>query len=218
MPKVSEGIMGIVTKSPEKILESEKRQLLREVSRLAKNANSRLARLERTNMTTLPGYASWQQDGSVRFGVRGKTIAQVQEEFWRVSNFLDAKTTTVKGARNFLEKAGRDTGFGSSGVWAGAGADKAALLSNYFNYSEWVKQYLQESGYAAEALAYREIWEQVNQMVEKEMIDIRESDEDAQQAQVKAVMEMALEGASEVFADWFDGRDLTKPIPPRLDV
>ena len=47
-------------------------ELKKEVSRMASMANKRLVRLERNELTDLPAYQSWVQNGAIKFSVANK--------------------------------------------------------------------------------------------------------------------------------------------------
>lgn len=98
-------------------LASDKYKELRaEVSRMASMANKRLNRLENNNLTMLPAYQAWEQNGSIRFSVRGKDYNQLQAEFWRLKNFLDDRTSTVREANAFLREMAENTGIKYNGL------------------------------------------------------------------------------------------------------
>lgn len=135
-------------------LQSKKEQLQAEVDVLAREANERLSDLRQNDLEKSPAYTKWVEGGSVAFGVKGKTYQEVQSEFWRVKNFLDAKTSTVQGAKDVLSKVSALVGVDTDMT-----ADEAA---NYFSLAEKIKEYYQLSGESAKALDYQAIWEVVN--------------------------------------------------------
>lgn len=97
-------------------LASDKYKELRaEVSRMASMANKRLNRLENNNLTMLPAYQAWEQNGSIRFSVKGKDYNQLQAEFWRLKNFLDDRTSTVREANAFCGKWQKTPGLSITG-------------------------------------------------------------------------------------------------------
>ena len=63
-----------------------------EMSRLSAMANKRLQRLENAGLESSPAYQKWVADGSVKFGVRGKTHNELQAELSRLKNFINAET------------------------------------------------------------------------------------------------------------------------------
>ena len=74
-----------------------KKQLLDVVRQLSKTANQRIYRLEHTKTGTLsPAYHHVEKRGEI-FGVKGKTLNQLRNEYADVKNFLKMKTSTVSG-------------------------------------------------------------------------------------------------------------------------
>ena len=74
-----------------------KKQLLEVVRQLSKTANQRIYRLEHTKTGTLsPAYHHVEKRGEI-FGVKGKTLNQLRNEYADVKNFLKMKTSTVSG-------------------------------------------------------------------------------------------------------------------------
>ena len=138
-------------------LQSKKEQLQAEVDVLAQEANSRLDDLRKNELEQSPAYSKWVEGGSVAFGVRGKTYQEVQSEFWRTKNFLDAKTSTVSGAKDVLSKVSELVGVDTEMT--------ARETANYFNLAERIKEYYEMSGQSAMALDYQAIWEVINQAI-----------------------------------------------------
>lgn len=130
-----------------------KAELQKEVNKMAKEANALLDSLEENEMKS-PAYNRWYRDGQVRFGVQGKTYQQVQSEYWRTKNFLDAKTSTVQGAKEVLNQISRNTGYGRE--------MSQEMASNYFKLASQISDYYKMTGESAKALDYQHIWEQVN--------------------------------------------------------
>lgn len=168
---ILDGIFGSENGSNEREkLEIKKEELQQQVNELAKEANARLDALEENEMRT-PAYSQWEQDGAVRFGVEGKTYQQVQSEYWRIKNFLDAKTSTVEGARSVLDNISANTGFyGQSGELT---QDEA---TQYFRLADRIKEYYIMSGESAKALDYQKIWEQVNMAIDRGIVILDDVD------------------------------------------
>ena len=80
-----------------------KTELRQAVSRLADAANKRLKRLEKSDIVS-PAYMEATEAGS-KFSTRGKSEIELQIEFRRVTNFLQDKTSTIKGSRAYMEEA-----------------------------------------------------------------------------------------------------------------
>lgn len=79
-----------------------KTELRQAVSRLADAANKRLKRLSKSDVVS-PAYMDALENGS-KFSTRGKSEIELQIEFRRVSNFLQDKTSTIKGSREYMEE------------------------------------------------------------------------------------------------------------------
>lgn len=152
-------------------LASDKYKELRaEVSRMASMANKRLNRLENNNLTMLPAYQAWEQNGSIRFSVKGKDYNQLQAEFWRLKNFLDDRTSTVREANAFLREMAENTGIQYHGL-----EDLKNKSARFFELAEKIREYNQAIGQAAQALDYQKIWQQINTAVQQDAIDLSEA-------------------------------------------
>lgn len=152
-------------------LASDKYKELRaEVSRMASMANKRLDRLENNNLTMLPAYQSWEQNGSIRFSVKGKDYNQLQAEFWRLKNFLDDRTSTVREANAFLREMAENTGIQYHGL-----EDLKNKSARFFELAEKIREYNQAIGQAAQALDYQKIWQQINTAVQEDALDLSEA-------------------------------------------
>lgn len=146
------------------------KELRAEVSRMASMANKRLNRLENNNLTMLPAYQAWEQNGSIRFSVKGKDYNQLQAEFWRLKNFLDDRTSTVREANAFLREMAENTGIQYNGL-----EDLKNKSTRFFELAEKIREYNQAIGQAAQALDYQKIWQQINTAVQQDAIDLSEA-------------------------------------------
>lgn len=152
-------------------LASDKYKELRaEVSRMASMANKRLNRLENNNLTMLPAYQAWEQNGSIRFSVKGKDYNQLQAEYWRLKNFLDDRTSTVREANDFLKEMAENTGIQYHGL-----EDLKNKSARFFELAEKIREYNQAIGQAAQALDYQKIWQQINTAVQQDALDLSEA-------------------------------------------
>ena len=150
-----------------KIASDEYKALKKEVSRMASMGNKRLKRLETNELTDLPAYKSWVDGGAIKFSVKDKDYNQLQSEFWRLKNFLDAKTSTVHGANSFLKEMAQNTGIKYNGL-----ADLKTKSKQFFELAEKIKQYYQSANQSAIALDYQKIWQQINTQIKQGIIDI----------------------------------------------
>lgn len=135
----------------------KKKQLQEQVDSMAMVANERLRDLEKNELTQSSAYEKWESGGKVTFGVKGKTYQEIQKEFWRIKNFLDAKTSTVEGARKVLADVSKLVGMDS--VMSGAEA------SNYFKLADAIAEYYEMSAETSRALDYQAIWEVIDKAV-----------------------------------------------------
>ena len=83
----------------EKIMKMSRKDLAKEVQRLSKNANRRLKSFEKHGEKS-PAY-NYIQDSGGKFKTKGKTLNQLRAEYRRVSGFLESKTGTLKGTKNW---------------------------------------------------------------------------------------------------------------------
>ena len=142
-------------------------ELKKETSRMASMANKRLVRLERNELTELPAYKSWVDGGGIKFSVANKDYNQLQAEFWRLKNFLDNKTSSVRQANSFLKEMASNTGIKYNGL-----ADLKSKTNQFFKLADKIKEYYKASELNALALDYQKIWEQINTQVKQGVIDI----------------------------------------------
>lgn len=150
-----------------KLASDEYKALKKEVSRMASMANKRLKRLEKNELTHLPSYKAWEENGSIRFSVKGKTHQQLQSEYWRLKNFIDAKTSTVRGANAFLKEMAQNTGIKYKGL-----ADLKTKSKKFFELASKIKQYYKNAEQSALALDYQKIWQQINEQIKQGVIAI----------------------------------------------
>ncbi len=144
-------------------------ELKKEVSRMASIANKRLVRLERNELTELPAYKSWQENGSIRFSVKGKDYNELQSEFWKLKNFLDNKTSLVRQANKFLKDMAKTTG-----IKYGNLTELKSKSKQFFELANKAKEYYKMANQSALALDYQKIWEQINTQIKEGDLKIGE--------------------------------------------
>ena len=81
----------------------------KEASRLASLANKRVQRLEANDLQDSPAYQMYIKTGG-KFGVKGKTHNELQQEVSRLKRFIDMNTSTVKGVTTTLKEMAANTG------------------------------------------------------------------------------------------------------------
>lgn len=148
---------------------TEYKELKKEVSRMASMANKRIKRLEKNELTDLPAYKSWEENGSIRFSVAGKDYNELQAEYWRLKNFIDNKTSLVRQANKFLREMAENTGIKYNGL-----ADLKSKTKQFFELADKIKEYYKLAEESAMALDYQKIWEQINVQLKQGVIEIGE--------------------------------------------
>ena len=149
--------------------------LKREVSRLASMANKRLVRLENNGFEDSTAYKQWIESGGEKFSVRGKDYNALQKELARVRQFVNAKTSTIRGAQSVLKAIAANTGANFKGkeLWAQA--------SNFFRVASMIEQYIRNTEDVASAIGYQKIWTAINQYTQANNIDLAAMQVDMEQ-------------------------------------
>lgn len=156
-----------------KFASEEYLKLKAEVSRLASMANKRIVRLENNGLQESPAYKKWVDEGGAKFSVRGKNYNQLQQELARVRNFVNAKTSTVRGLNNTLKEMAANTG-----IKYGSVRELQSKAKNFFDLAQKIENYLRQTENSASAIGYRPIWEAINSYVEQEKINLGDADLD----------------------------------------
>jgi len=142
----------------------------KEASRLASLANKRVERLERNNLEDSPAYKKYVE-GQPKFGVKGKTYNELQQEMSRLRRFINAETSTVKGVNNTLKEMAKNTGINYKNL-----EDLKSKATKFFELASKVEQYLRNVDDMASAIGYQKIWEAINQYTREAEIDLSDSD------------------------------------------
>ena len=145
------------------------KQLRREASRLVSMANKRLIRLEANKLTDVPAYQQLVDimGNKPRFSIRGKDYNELQREISRMRRFLDAKTSTVRGANQVLKEMAKNTGIKYKTM-----KELREKSKLFFELASKVEQYLRTVHDIASAIGYQRIWEAVNTYVKDVKHDI----------------------------------------------
>lgn len=138
-------------------------QFRRRVSRLASTANKRLQRIEKNDVRNTPAYqaVTYNKGTMPRFGVKGKSNNEVIAEFWRLNKFLEAKTSTIKGIRQTLKEAEKNTG----GKFTGTLSERVIQAGDYFAVVDMITDYLDSIDRSAMALDYNRIFHAVSKSI-----------------------------------------------------
>lgn len=155
-----------------KLASDEYLRLKAEVSRKASMANKRLVRLENNNLTSSPAYQKWfDYQGGVKFSVKGKDYNQLQQELVRVNQFIEAKTSTVRGLNKVLKEMAENTG-----IKYGSVKELQSKSKNFFALADKIKEYLRQTEGSASAIGYQPVWQAINEYVQQEKIDLGDSE------------------------------------------
>ena len=155
------------------------RQLRREASRLVSMANKRLIRLEANKLTDVPAYQQLVDimGDKPRFSIRGKDYNELQKEIARMRRFLDAKTSTVRGANQVLKEMAKNTGIKYKTM-----KELREKSKIFFELASKVEQYLRTVHDIASAIGYQKIWQAVNTYVKDVQRDIDATQLDLERA------------------------------------
>lgn len=199
-----------VLKTEIEAIEHEQKALRAQVSQLAGIANKRLDRLEKNELTSSPAYQKWEQNGSHRFSVSGKSYSEVQSEYWRVKDFLEMRTSSVTGTKAVLQEIATNIGWGKIDFTDIASTQEQ--LSNFFTMADTVSQYLESVDESAAALDYQEIWNTINAAYQQGKIDFNSAELDAEQMQGIVSGMLVLEGTQEMLGMFDDIIDEFMPF------
>lgn len=177
---------------------SNYQRLKAEVSRLASMANKRLVRLENHGFEDSPAYQQFVASGGEKFSVRGKDYNELQKELARVRQFINAKTSTIRGAQSVLKAIASNTGMDLKGreLWAQA--------SNFFRIASMVEQYIRNTENTASAIGYQKIWTAVNQYTQQNEIDLAQMHGDMEQLVGNIAQMIGIEEANRVVQPLID--------------
>ena len=110
--------------------------------------------------------------GGVNFSVKGKDYNELQKEMARINQFVNAKTSTIRGTNKVLKGIAENTGIQYNSVKELQQASK-----NFFELTSKIDQYLKNTQKSAHAIGYRKIWEVVNQYVKENNIVLAETEQ-----------------------------------------
>lgn len=161
--------------------------LRKEASRLASLANKRIQRLERRGLVDSPAYQKWLADGGQKFGVKGKTFNEVQQEMSRLRQFVDSQTSTIRGYHSVLKDIAANTGIKYNKI-----GELYSRAEKFFELSSKVEQYLRTVEDMASAIGYQKIWEAINEYVQESGTELE--DADANMDQMVQTIAEALKG------------------------
>lgn len=162
-----------VKKSQNNVFTKQERKYRQEASRKVSMANKRLKRMEEQNLSMSPAFRKWVDEGGQKFGIKGKSTAEVKAEVSRLNKFLKQTTSTVKGTKKYLTNIASQVGIKQWGSFSSLNTQ----LKDFFEVSNRVQEYLKNTKEVSVSIGYKKIWEQVNeyaQTVGKEFTSLNE--------------------------------------------
>ncbi|MGJ8500823.1 hypothetical protein [Glaesserella parasuis] len=175
----------------------------KEASRLVSLANKRVQRLELNGLTDSPAYKAYIASGG-KFGVRGKSHNELQQEVARLNRFINSTTSTIKGVNKTLKEMADNTGITYRDL-----KELRAKSSKFFELANKVEQYLRTVDDMASAIGYQKIWETINTYVKRGDIDLGDADNDVDNmvdVVTKAIKEYERPDVNQ-FSNWYKIRE-----------
>ena len=148
-----------------------KPELRKEISRKASLANKRLARLEKNGLTDSPAYQKFLEGGGTKFSIRGKTGSELTKELIKINNFIEMKTSTIKGLNQVLKDTADRVGVEYKDI-----KQLQQYSSKFFELYNKSMQYLDTVENLGHAFDSTEVMETVRQIVKQEKIDLADSE------------------------------------------
>ena len=149
--------------------EAKKRKLYTKLKALYADAKRNIRDLQRHNLGDTRAIQKLEENGKIRFSVKGKTYNELQSDYFRLKRFAEAETSTVKGATAVLENIARNTGIHYNNL-----DDLITQSKVFFDIASKVEQILEAQSQLAFTMGYQTIWTAVNNMVERKAINLRD--------------------------------------------
>lgn len=149
--------------------EAKKRKLYTKLKALYADAKRNIRDLQRHNLGDTPAIQKLEENGKIKFSVKGKTYNELQSDYFRLKRFAEAETSTVKGATAVLENIARNTGIHYNNL-----DDLITQSKVFFEIASKVEQILEAQSQLAFTMGYQTIWTAVNNMVERKSINLRD--------------------------------------------
>lgn len=209
------GVEMLGARAEQKLKEKQRRvrEFRAEASRLASMANKRLQRLEGNGLTDSPAYRSLASERGERprFGIRGKGYNEVQQEVARINQFLNAATSTVRGANRVLKSIANSTGIKYRNL-----VELRAKAAKFFELASKVEQYLRAVEDMGSVFDSTRLFAQVSRYIQQAKVDLADSENDVDEMVDKIADAMKqyyeagtikAEGKNEVGFAWYKLED-----------
>lgn len=147
------------------VLTKKQKDFRKEVARLNSMANKRIRRLAKSDFNSSPAYQKWLKEGGEYFSIRGKTQSEVWKEYYRVTSYLNSKTSSITGTKKVLKNINEYTGMNLP-------IDEVLKVAkDYFNLASKVAEWVNVKGLGA-IYDSNQIYEQINLVTEQYNLDL----------------------------------------------
>ena len=156
-------------KAKKMLHEAKKQKLYAKLKALYSEAKRNIRDLQRHNLGDTPAIQKLEENGKIKFSVKGKTYNELQSDYFRLKRFMEAETSTVKGATNVLENIAKNINIQYNDL------NEIIVKSRvFFDIASKVEQILEAQSQLAFTMGYQTIWTAVNNMVERKKINLQD--------------------------------------------
>ena len=156
-------------KAKKMLHEAKKQKLYDKLKALYAEAKRNIRDLQRHNLGDTPAIQKLEENGKIKFSVKGKTYNELQSDYFRLKRFMEAETSTVKGATNVLENIAKNINIQYNDL------NEIIVKSRvFFDIASKVEQILEAQSQLAFTMGYQTIWTAVNNMVERKKINLQD--------------------------------------------
>ena len=156
-------------KAKKMLHEAKKQKLYAKLKALYADAKRNIRDLQSHNLGNTPAIQKLEENGKIKFSVKGKTYNELQSDYFRLKRFVEAETSTVEGATNVLENIAKNTNIQYNDL--NDLIDKSRV---FFDIASKVEQILETQSQLAFTMGYQTIWTAVNNMVERKKINLQD--------------------------------------------
>lgn len=156
-------------KAKKMLHEAKKQKLYTKLKALYADAKRNIRDLQRHNLGDTPAIQKLEENGKIKFSVKGKTYNELQSDYFRLKRFAESETSTVEGATNVLENIAKNTNIQYNDL-----NDLISKSRVFFDIASKVEQILETQSQLAFTMGYQTIWTAVNNMVERKKINLQD--------------------------------------------
>ena len=156
-------------KAKKMLHEAKKQKLYTKLKALYAEAKRNIMDLQKHNLGDTPAIQKLEENGKIKFSVKGKTYNELQSDYFRLKRFMEAETSTVKGATNVLENIAKNINIQYNDL------NEIIVKSRaFFDIASKVEQILEAQSQLAFTMGYQTIWTAVNNMIERKKINLQD--------------------------------------------